>query len=441
MEKERSSNDANEDKSNPGSTFEEERVASERDEENHDDEITQAIDPDTVVVGSGTAVIVRCAPLFCLRLASMVHSSVRLVSKGFVDIYIVLQGFRYLGYNAYPSIFEAEADRRRGRCRGSRGKSSDVEVLDVVADVILAVVVPEGGSSSKSRGKAQVTRESEGDERRHEGNVEPLGDERGAGEQNDSSESLTGSRGAAGLVSAQEKLRLDRFMAKHELSKVGVVLMAVRSEYTFKDIPKEGFLAFRGQIRLGMQLPLRRLVKKVLNFWEVTPCQMNGNFYEMIKVVEGMNVELCREKRGLIEWFDIVSFYSGKANKKIDTYHIQCHVDKLWLFDLCSTGRGWDKNLVVVQGQQRKGEKKVLQEGSKKWKKRFPTPEGPPVKGVMHTKRMDMDPAGGGVGEGIKVFVSEDITAGAIVDGVADALGPNLTIKGAGGVAVEEPVG
>ncbi|KAF6146559.1 hypothetical protein GIB67_008845, partial [Kingdonia uniflora] len=50
--------------------------------------------------------------------------------------------------------------------------------------------------------------------------------------------------------------------------------------------------------------------------------EMNENFYEMMK----------------------------KVNQKVGTYHIQCYVDKPWLFDLCSTGRGWDKYLVIVQG-------------------------------------------------------------------------------------------
>ncbi|KAF6150699.1 hypothetical protein GIB67_020782 [Kingdonia uniflora] len=77
---------------------------------------------------------------------------------------------------------------------------------------------------------------------------------------------------------------------------------------------------------------------------------MNGNFYEMMRVIEGMNKELICKRRPLIEWFDVVSFYSKKGNKKVGTYHIQCHPEKPWLFDLCSTGRGCDKNLVVVKG-------------------------------------------------------------------------------------------
>ncbi|KAF6134563.1 hypothetical protein GIB67_022303 [Kingdonia uniflora] len=200
-------------------------------------------------------------------------------------------------------------------------ESNDLEELEITTDAPLTVVVPEVAASSKSYRKARVTEERNGEMVRGErngpeGSVEPSGDEREDGGQSVDSESSTDLGEAAGLVSAKEKLRLDRFAAKLELSKVGVVLYAMGSRYTFKSQPQEGFMAFRGQIWLGMQLPLRRLVKEVLNFWEVALCQMNEIFYEMIRVVKGMNVELRCEGRGLIEWYDIVSFYSRKANQK-----------------------------------------------------------------------------------------------------------------------------
>ncbi|KAF6148265.1 hypothetical protein GIB67_012040 [Kingdonia uniflora] len=104
--------------------------------------------------------------------------------------------------------------------------------VGIAKDAPLAVVVPELGASSKSRRKARVTEERDGEmeggeRRRHE-----------------------------------EKLRLDRFMAKLEFSKVGVILYAVGYGYTFRSKPQEGFMAFRGQIRLGMQLSLPRMVKE-----------------------------------------------------------------------------------------------------------------------------------------------------------------------------------
>ncbi|KAF6141406.1 hypothetical protein GIB67_021222 [Kingdonia uniflora] len=61
---------------------------------------------------------------------------------------------------------------------------------------------------------------------------------------------------------------------------------------TFKSDPGEGIMAYRGQIRLRMELPLRRLVKEVLNFWEAALVQMNGNFYVIMTVIEGMNAKL-----------------------------------------------------------------------------------------------------------------------------------------------------
>ncbi|KAF6144735.1 hypothetical protein GIB67_017754 [Kingdonia uniflora] len=72
--------------------------------------------------------------------------------------------------------------------------------------------------------------------------------------------------------------------------------MGGNSDVEELDIVKDAPLAM-----LGMHLPLRRLVKEVLNFWEVASCQMNENFYEMMKVIEGMNVNLHGEGRSSIE--------------------------------------------------------------------------------------------------------------------------------------------
>ncbi|KAF6168410.1 hypothetical protein GIB67_004962 [Kingdonia uniflora] len=148
----------------------------------------------------------------------------------------------------------------------------------------------------------------------------------------------------------KDKVRLERFAAKLELSKVGIFLSVAGAGLTFKSNHGSGIMAYRGQIRLRMELPLRRLVKEVLNFWEVAHVQINGNFYEMMKVIEGMNVKLAGEGRNLIKWFDIVTFYSRKASQNPGTYHIQCHPEKPWFFDLCSTGQGWNKDLLIVSG-------------------------------------------------------------------------------------------
>ncbi|KAF6151339.1 hypothetical protein GIB67_040612 [Kingdonia uniflora] len=111
--------------------------------------------------------------------------------------------------------------------RGQGNESNEVEELEIIIDVSLAVVVPKVGASSRGCRIARVVRESdeeeieEGKGRGNEGSVDPSGDEReeGDGEQNDNSNSLYNSRRAAGPVSAQDKARLDRFMVKHEFSK------------------------------------------------------------------------------------------------------------------------------------------------------------------------------------------------------------------------------
>ncbi|KAF6153159.1 hypothetical protein GIB67_031113 [Kingdonia uniflora] len=97
----------------------------------------------------------------------------------------------------------------------------------VPEDVPLVVVVPEVEASSRSHRRARVARESdeeeieEGEGWRNEGSVEPSGDERKEleGGQSDNSNSSYDSRKEARPASPQEKARLDRFMAKHELSK------------------------------------------------------------------------------------------------------------------------------------------------------------------------------------------------------------------------------
>ncbi|KAF6134912.1 hypothetical protein GIB67_002313 [Kingdonia uniflora] len=115
-------------------------------------------------------------------------------------------------------------------------------------------------------------------------------------ERGSNSKSLTGSEEAVGLVSAKEKLRHDRFVVKLELSKR-------------PDSARDA----------------------------IAPT----------KAGEG---ELRSKEMSTIEWYDIVSFYLRKAILKVDTYHIQCYADKPWLFDLSSTGRVWDKYLVMVRG-------------------------------------------------------------------------------------------
>ncbi|KAF6177139.1 hypothetical protein GIB67_025476 [Kingdonia uniflora] len=74
-----------------------------------------------------------------------------------------------------------------------------------------------------------------------------------------------------------------------------------KHRYTFHLKPREVTMAYSGQIWLGMQLPFRRLVKEVLNFWEVAPCEMNGNFYEMMKEIEGPNSQTWINLRDYID--------------------------------------------------------------------------------------------------------------------------------------------
>ncbi|KAF6166906.1 hypothetical protein GIB67_020135 [Kingdonia uniflora] len=205
------------------------------------------------------------------------HSSVRLISESFMEFDVSLLGFEALGYNAYPSSFEDEAEPDASAIRRSRRRARIVEESDEEEEE----VEKEGRG-----GEAEVERS---EDKRDEGEGEE--------EESESSEDTDEEQTYVGQVSPRERARLERFMIKHGLGGKEIILVPLGAEYSFMDSPQEGIMAFRRQIRLGMRLPLRRLVKQVLNFWDVASCQMNDNFYEMMKVVEGMNIELKREGR------------------------------------------------------------------------------------------------------------------------------------------------
>ncbi|KAF6158099.1 hypothetical protein GIB67_014893 [Kingdonia uniflora] len=382
---------------------------------------------------------------------------------------------------------EIEVNETSVSDHGSRGESSDAEVLDIVIDVPLAMVVPEGGALCMRHHKARVTGESDREE------IEG-GDGRGY---------------------------------------VGVELIVLGFEYTFKDIRREGFMEFRGQIWLGMQLPLRRLVKEVLNFWEVAPCQMNINFYEMMRVIEGMNVELKRKKRGLIKW-------PAKKRREEGTSRGAKEMEKIRLIRKTNYvprggqgGSGTVSPSVVkvvpkVPRCADKGKGKVVPEppkvpqpkitsckrprelgtddadGSDEVRREakleeharataasmttlygndpdedakqmsealhqgqfdeecetstnlkifieslgypitlkcFSVHEGPSVDGGVQLERIEGDPSSGGMRDGVKAPVFEGVAAIVVDDGVADAVGPNLVVDADRGIVVDEPMG
>ncbi|KAF6170783.1 hypothetical protein GIB67_015735 [Kingdonia uniflora] len=123
-------------------------------------------------------------------------------------------------------------------------EGSSLEVLDVVSDAPLAMVLPADEIPIMGHRKTVVTEDSEEEEIVCGGGGERV----------------------EGTVSARDKVRLDRFAAKLELSKVRVLLSVVGAGLTFKSNPREGIMAYRGQIRLGIELRLRKLLKEVLIF-------------------------------------------------------------------------------------------------------------------------------------------------------------------------------
>ncbi|KAF6138590.1 hypothetical protein GIB67_032484 [Kingdonia uniflora] len=77
----------------------------------------------------------------------------------------------------------------------------------------------------------------------------------------------------------RKKARLEQFMAKHELEGKGIILVPLGSEYTFKDEPNEGNTVFRGQIRLGMRLPLRKLAKEAVKLASTDCRRLQVGYY------------------------------------------------------------------------------------------------------------------------------------------------------------------
>ncbi|KAF6156553.1 hypothetical protein GIB67_000018 [Kingdonia uniflora] len=190
-----------------------------------------------------------------------------------------------------------------------------------------------------------VTEDSEEEEivwgERGRGDVRPSGGGKGEGVQGDDSGDSTESDRVEGAISARDKIRLDRLAAKLELSKVGVYLSVARVGLTFKSDPGEGIMASRSQIRLGIELPLQRLVKEVLNLWEVAPVQMYDNFYEMMRDIEGINAKLTGEGRGLIKWFDIITFYSKKASQNSGLKNLSWSNPRNYIDNLLEASEDW----------------------------------------------------------------------------------------------------
>ncbi|KAF6160497.1 hypothetical protein GIB67_019266 [Kingdonia uniflora] len=233
---------------------------------------TVVVGSDTVAVGYGTITIEWIVLLLCLYLGEdQVDAEDRFEDEEAglcISASAAKPGSRNSNHVRSGTIPRAECPSSHHDVPSGYGKkgneSIEVEELEIATYIPLAVVVPEVRASSRSHRRARVVRESdkkeieEGEGRENKGSVEPSRDEREEvdGEQSKNSNSSYDSRRAAGPVLAQEKVRLDQFMEKYELSKVGAELMLVGAKFMFKDIPQEGFMAFRGQIRLGVQLPL-----------------------------------------------------------------------------------------------------------------------------------------------------------------------------------------
>ncbi|KAF6135435.1 hypothetical protein GIB67_027309, partial [Kingdonia uniflora] len=280
--------------------------------------------------------------------------------------------------------------------RAPMDEGSNVEELDIVKNSPLAVVVPEIGPSSKSRRKAWVTKERDG---------EMEGEERRGHEEE-----------AAGSVSAKKKQRLDRFMAKLELSKVGVILYAVGSGYTFRSKPREGFMAFRGQIWLRMQLLLQRLVKEDMDK-ELTEDELD----EHARATVALMATLCGTD-------------PDEAGRRMNkTMHQLAEKDKA-MKEHRETFQGqFDKECETTVRL------KMFIEAlgyDPKTLKCFSTTNDPIAEDIIQIEGFKVDVAGIVVGGSVK-----EVAAGIVTDEVTDAAVWSPSTEGTGGIGIEELVG
>ncbi|KAF6174411.1 hypothetical protein GIB67_024433 [Kingdonia uniflora] len=98
-------------------------------------------------------------------------------------------------------------------------------------------------------------------------------------------------------VESFHKKRLRLYRARYHANPVITITLY---GWDLHDYVALGVLVYIGQIRLDMNVSFSNLVKKVLNFFDVAPYQMNGTFYEMMWVADMFNRELSTSAPGYI---------------------------------------------------------------------------------------------------------------------------------------------
>ncbi|KAF6152077.1 hypothetical protein GIB67_031399 [Kingdonia uniflora] len=127
-----------------------------------------------------------------------------------------------------------------------------------------------------------------------------------------------------------------------------------------KDSRTDGFYCYLAQFDYGLTLPLSNLAKSVMNLIGACPSQLNCNFWEVIllcKTLNGRWATSGSERR--ITAKDFLEYYAVKYVTVTDGAYILSSSPRPCFFDLSSTGRVWNDNLLWVSGEylQRSDEK------------------------------------------------------------------------------------
>ncbi|KAF6134769.1 hypothetical protein GIB67_002170 [Kingdonia uniflora] len=102
----------------------------------------------------------------------------------------------------------------------------------------------------------------------------------------------------------------------------------------------------------GLTLPLSNLAKSVMNMIGACPTQLNCNFWEVILVCETLNERWAAsgsERR--ITAKDFLEYYAMKYVTATDGAFLSPSSSRPCFFDLSSTGRVWNDNLLWVSGE------------------------------------------------------------------------------------------
>ncbi|KAF6136357.1 hypothetical protein GIB67_028047 [Kingdonia uniflora] len=116
-----------------------------------------------------------------------------------------------------------------------------------------------------------------------------------------------------------------------------------------KESQTDGFYCYLAQFDYGLTLPLGNLAKSVMNMIGECPVPLNYNFCEVILVCETLNERWAASgSESRITAKDFLEYYVVKYVTTTDGAYLTSSSSRPCFFDLFSTGRVWNDNLLWV---------------------------------------------------------------------------------------------